>query len=173
MKRTVRKAHDVIYLKKDKQTKSQSTSCFLKPMNCKFYKLQLQKWMRCWWFYIHFPNLLRHRAFLLLVSWMTSTISPCVTGRSFAPGFFMMELGSTNMVCSTLSGPSYWETVTVVELKKIMKRAIPIAWVKNKQTSELIAMQMALCKVFKKVYLKFFFQILLHFGVYAEKYNMV
>lgn len=118
MKRTVRKAHDIIYLKKDKQTKSQSTSCFLKPMNCKFYKLQLQKWMRCWWFYIHFPNLLRHRAFLLLVSWMTSTISPCVTGRSFAPGFFMMELGSTNMVCSTLSGPSYWETVTVVEFKK-------------------------------------------------------
>lgn len=53
-----------------------------------------------------------------------------------------------------------------------MKRAIPIAWVK-KQTSELIAMQMALCKAFKKVYLKFFFQILLHFGVYAEKYNMV
>lgn len=70
--------------------------------------------------YIHLPNRLRHRAFLLLVNWMTSRMSPWATGRSFPPGFFMMLLGFTIMVCSTLRGPSYWEnTVTVTHLHQI------------------------------------------------------
>lgn len=64
-----------------------------------------------WHVYIHFPNRLRHRAFLLLVSWTMSRTSPWVTCRSFPPGFFMLLLGSTIMVCSTLRGPSYWETI--------------------------------------------------------------
>lgn len=59
--------------------------------------------------YLHFPNWLRHRAFLLLVSWMTSKISPRITGRSLPPGFFTVPLGSTIIVCSALREPSYWE----------------------------------------------------------------
>lgn len=65
--------------------------------------------------YVHLPNWLRHRAFLLLVIWMTSRTSPWITDRSFPPGLFMTLLGSTIMVCSTLSGPSYWETRVTFE----------------------------------------------------------
>lgn len=56
---------------------------------------------------IHFPYWLRHKAFFVLVSWMMSRTSPRITDRSFAPGFFIMPLGSTIMVCSALREPSY------------------------------------------------------------------
>lgn len=91
-------------------------SSFVKPANTsvavRYYTLQItvrhnRKKLGC--VYLHFPYWLRQRAFLLLVCWMMSKISPRITGRSLPPGFLMVPLGSTIMVCNALREPSYWE----------------------------------------------------------------